>query len=414
MHRLGDNQTSVSAKYNVKFMDQTLLDLAAVSDLNRPIVIETDNGSGSVKEIHVLVSSYQLGVSDTLSHLLNQVRSRQKLRKKIRRVKVSVGWLQSNCRPEIATWLSESLFGATMQSIPGCAGGASPLALSFSGRPKRDGTMVPLPKRHKSPIFSHEDYDMFNNVTNTLLQSMKKEAIAFGGTYMSPPPTNETQIVKLKWSPSNKAKHIDSCDCHGSWRGAYAVKTGESNSVILQECGLPREWVEENFALLLRRECQDIALQLKGNHNPKKYLLIPAGDKHDIIADPPPANEVMTTSVRFQQGNEDTCLRDSLASALHTFGFDQQANDLGANCLLAGCNLSLVGDVSAVLRKLFAKENLQLVKLFPHACSVLQVQACDTEWPIVLVLMTNIGQYGTHAVTVWKGEIYDSNLPFTL
>jgi hypothetical protein len=45
MHRLWRHRKVVSATYNIKFGDQSLLDLAAVADLNRPIVIETDHVS---------------------------------------------------------------------------------------------------------------------------------------------------------------------------------------------------------------------------------------------------------------------------------------------------------------------------------------------------------------------------------
>jgi hypothetical protein len=377
-------------------------------------MIETDDVSTNAKEVDVLVSSYQLGPLVTLRGILGNATARHKLNKRIRRVKVAIVWLESHCRPKIAAWLKESLFGATMHRIPGYDGVASALALSFSGRPKRDATMVPLPKRHKPALFGHDNYDMFDNVTDSLCLAMKKEAVAYGGTYLAPPPKNDTQIIKLKWAPSCKAKHSNARDRYGSWRGAFAVDTGASKAVVLQECGLPRAWVEENFALLLRRECQDIALQLKSNRNPKKYVLIPAGDVHNAVADPPPASELLAMPVRFQQGDKDTCLRDSLASALHAFGFSRQAVELSSNTQLAGCNLSLVGDVSAVVRKLFAKENLQLVKLFSHACSVAQIHDEEMSWPMVLVLMTNDGCYGTHAVTLWQGQIFDANLSYAL
>ncbi len=190
--------------------------------------------------------------------------------------------------------------------------------------------------------------------------------------------------------------------------------TGEAKAIVLQECGLPREWVEENFALQLRRECQDVALDLKSKRNPKKYILIPAGDIHNVVADPPPASELLNVPVLYQQGVTDTCFRDSLASALHAFGLIGQAEELSQLKHLAGCNLGLVGDASAAIRKILAKENMELVKVFQHACSVVQINAEDTSWPIVLVLMTNDGCYGTHAITIWKGMIFDANLPYVL
>ena len=63
---------------------------------------------------------------------------------------------------------------------------------------------------------------------------------------------------------------------------------------------------------------------------------------------------------------------------------------------------------------MFAKSNLEWVKLFPHACNLQQVTAQDSSWPIVLIIQTSDGIYGTHAVTTWKGMIFDSNCPSAL
>jgi hypothetical protein len=201
----------------------------------------------------------------------------------------------------------------------------------------------------------------------------------------------------------------------GGWRGAFGVEMGASKKVVFQECGLPRDWVEENFAMLLRRECQAIATDLDGNRNPKKYIKIPAGDVHNVVVDPPPISQILRhVPVVYQQGDFDTCFRDSLASALHAFGLVVQAKELSCNSQLAGCNHQLVRDASNVIRKMFANQNLVLVKIFNHSCSMEQIEAEGTAWPIVLVLMTSDLCYGTHAVTVWRGLIFDSNLPYAL
>jgi hypothetical protein len=83
MHRLFKDRNGVSTKYNIRFGGQTLLDLAAVADLNWPIVIETDDISTDAKEVDVLVSSYQLGPLVTLRDVLGNATARQKMNKKI-------------------------------------------------------------------------------------------------------------------------------------------------------------------------------------------------------------------------------------------------------------------------------------------------------------------------------------------
>ena len=53
-------------------------------------------------------------------------------------------------------------------------------------------------------------------------------------------------------------------------------------------------------------------------------------------------------------------------------------------------------------------------KVFSTACSVAAVSKEDHNWPLVLIIPTSDGIYGSHAITMWKGIIYDSTYPIAL
>jgi hypothetical protein len=164
--------------------------------------------------------------------------------------------------------------------------------------------------------------------------------------------------------------------------------------------------VESTFAPGLLAECKSIAHGGDSKRCPKKYLFIPAGDDHDLDADPPPEAELLPQmTVQYQQGKRDSCLRHSLASAFYAMGFDGEAKELADQECLSGCNIELLRSAGKVVRRVFAKSNLEWVKLFPHACNLQQVTAQDSSWPIVLIIQTSDGIYGAHAVTTWKGMI---------
>jgi hypothetical protein len=111
----------------------------------------------------------------------------------------------------------------------------------------------------------------------------------------------------------------------------------------------------------------------------------------------------------YLQGDRDSCLRDSLASALAFMGFGSEAKQLAADAALVGCNLNLVQRTSALLQRLFAKSNLVMKKLYTHPCLVSDIAGQDAAWPILLILQTSDGCSGSHAVTTWNHMIFDSN-----
>jgi hypothetical protein len=168
--------------------------------------------------------------------------------------------------------------------------------------------------------------------------------------------------------------------------------------------------VESAFSPAFRVEYKDIAVGGNGKRNPNSYLFIPVGDVHDADDDPPPSTELLPhVAVRYLQGNEDSCLRHSMVSALHSMGFVSEAKVLAADVTLLGCTVELVQRATNVIRKVFREVQLGMQKLHKHACSVEQIAKQDASWPIVLILQTSDGYHGTHAVTTWNRMIYDSN-----
>ena len=456
-------------RYHVKFTPQQFLDLAAVADLKRPIQIvkptrkeDTDDVAppGSKKprtepvaeEVIVRVSSYLMPLGIGLEVLYNDESARLALVPTVRTVKVSVEYILQCTRPEISTWLEESLFGVRVQRILGeNAPPSDALQSSFSGKVERDHVFLSIPQGHKMNLFrpvppvpqaydkakvhlNHSQrkhdlkkqqrtiteiatanvayYDARGNVTANMGERLKRDMKNLYLEYVPPPPKADTQIVKLKWVPSQNPLHAQQRREKGVWHGAYAVKLGTmESSTVLRQCVLLSEWVESEFSPPFRVECKNIATGGgDGKRKETRYLFVPAGDSHDVDADPPPPSELLVhVPVVYLQGNEDSCLRQSMASALDAMGFCHEAQVIASDHTMIGCTVELVQRAAVTVRKLFADANINMRKIFNHASSVEQIGQQDAAWPIVLVLQTSDGCYGTHAITTWRGMIFDSN-----
>ena len=184
---------------------------------------------------------------------------------------------------------------------------------------------------------------------------------------------------------------------------------------MLQECALLKTWVEGAFAAELRAECQTIADGSAGKRNPKRFLFVPAGDVHDTTADPPPSTELIAhVAVAYLQGDQDTCLRHSMASVLAAMGFGSEAKVVAAYASLVGCKIELVRKATGLVQRVFGKSNLIMKKVFNHACSVADIAGEDASWPLVLIIQTSDGCHGTHAVATWNRMLFDSNATYAL
>ena len=438
------NTSFTNKKFNVDFSHQQFLDLAAVADLNRSIKFLPRKLTAQKSEVGVMVSSYIMPDGIGFPALIADRRARLALSPAIREVVVSVPWLLSHSRPEVARFLDDSLLGTKVARVHGNNSGTDALSLSFSGTGERDTGFVALPQGHGAkyfcpvprrgkvekrltirqqpkgrrlrPIVSTASivyYDVNGNATEKLRMVIKKEASKFGLAYAPPPPKADTQVVKLKWVPTRITGQDPKVN--GIWHGAIAMKTGHS-TLVLQECGLLPEWVEQEFSDQLRQQCVDVAtVKGAGGRNPNHYLLIPAGDVHDAEADPPPASELeVDVGVKYQQGSEDTCLRLSMASALAAMGFGDEAKELANDFRLAGSMTDLLRMVVEAVKTVFSSSNLVMKRINNRAFSVDDVSKEDSSWPIVLLLQTSDGCYGSHAITTWKNLIFDSNCDHAL
>ena len=175
-----------------------------------------------------------------LAPLLASLKARQDLRRQIRDVKASVPWLVSQSRPDIAAWTCKSLLGAEVHRISGCSSDA--LGLAFSGKVERERGFLSLPQGHKANLFRPEPpppsseersrakiasqlsdrelqgdaacaadgvstcCDRNDKFTATLDARVKVELKGLDLFFVAPPPDASTQIVKLRWVPSQSAQ----------------------------------------------------------------------------------------------------------------------------------------------------------------------------------------------------------------
>ena len=103
-----------------------------------------------------------------------------------------------------------------------------------------------------------------------------------------------------------------------------------------------------------------------------------------------------------------------MASALHAMGFTEEAKSLALEESISGRTVDLVKRAVQCVRKLFHSSNLVMKKVFATACSVDQVTQEDPSWPMVLILQTSDGSYGSHAISIWNRMIFDSNCPYAM
>jgi hypothetical protein len=412
---------------NVQFRLQDYVDFACVADQNRGIAVDYTSYRRAEQLIAVRVCSYKIPRTATITLLLENQRDRNKLVPEVRTLDVDLKWLRSSCHPEITKVIDDFVLGSKVMRIRGAnIGTDDACSLSFSGSEERVEGFLSLPQGHKAVIHNVEQpkatdatqpdkreiwYDLQHRVTDQMRKFQKHLHLELDLRYAPPPPEDTTQIVKLKWIPSQKRQPID-----GIWHGLFAVKVGVSQSnTTLQECSLTQEWVESAFSVAFLNECRSIANSGTTRRNAKKYLYIPAGDSRNVDDDPPPNDELLAgVGVHFQQGDLDSCLRHSMASALHTMGFAEEAKALALESSISGSTVLLVERAAQCVRKLFKRSNLVLKKVFATASSVAQVAQEDSSWPMVLIIQTSDGVYGSHAITTWKGMIFDSTSPHAL
>jgi hypothetical protein len=339
--RSSSNNKHKRQRYDAEFTPQMHLDFAALTNSNRDVQVKSKSVKGN-DLVSVAVSSYKLPTDIKLATDMKLAALvEDPVAKKT--VIVSKTWLVETCRPDVADWLAESLEGTKVHRIGGGNVGADAFSLECSGKSEQDHAFVSVPQGHVAnkftpigpPLLSKklkpksekaklegnpEPYDQnfysdaCGKATESLRWALRKEAEQNGALHAALPPAADTQMVKLEWVPTSRSnKNKEEC---GMWHGTFAVRLGVyKGSTVLQECGLLSTWVEEAFAEPLRRECRAMAFGRVGKRDPKHFLFIRAGDIHDTNLDPPPSSELLLdVHLVCLQGDEDSCLRHSMAS----------------------------------------------------------------------------------------------------
>jgi hypothetical protein len=410
-------------------MRQDYVDFACVSDNNRPIAVIPTSYKIEKQTIQVQVSSYVIPPHVQLQDLVANQAARRNLVRSVRAVTVDLGWLRTVCRADVLKVLEEIVLGTPVMRVgKEDVGSADGLLLSFAGRSERVKGFSSMPQGQKKVIYKVKQpkppnpdkplqreiwYDSNHHVTKKMVQLMTDLHKQFNLRMVPPPPLDNTQIVKLKWVPSNNPNLKGAED--GIWHGLFATHFGANETkTTMQQCSLTTDWVESAFTLAFRMECKAIATKAGSKRNAAKHLFIPSGASRDVGDDDPPSDQVLTGfKVHYLQGDLDSCLRDSMASALHGMGFTEEATLLAREESMSGRTVVLFERAVQVVRQLFKKTNLVLKKV-AHASSVDDVTREDTNWPMVLVLKTSDGICSSHAVTTWNHMIYDSNCPHAL
>jgi hypothetical protein len=427
-------------RYHMQFREQDYVDFACAADKNRPVALAYETFKRDEQLISINVASYRMpnmakkrkhGIPDNgkITFLMNNRTERRALEREVRTIEVDLRWLRSTCREEMVNKIDELVLGSNVMRVNGQnIATEDAISLSFTGKLERVKGFLALPqgqkiveykvKQPKAPDKTKPDkreiwYDLQHHVTDTLRNLQKAEHIALNLPYAPPPPCNDTQIVKLKWLPSKNKEHRGD---QGIWHGLFAVAMGVAKpAATLQECSLTDDWVKSAFSSAFLRECKAIVTGPTTKRNETKYLYIPAGDARDPDADEPPSEELLTeVSVKYQQGLGNTCLRHSMSSAFHAMGFTENAMKLALETSISGVNVTLVDRAALFVRKQFKDTNLIMKRVFDTACSVDQVTQEDQAWPMLLIIQTSDGIYGSHAITTWNGMIFDSNCPHAL
>ena len=410
---------------------QLYVDYACVSDPNRPLSFDTFSHEEDEQTVQVFVSSYTIPKKTSLKALLDNRTKRRQLRRDVRKVLVNLDWLASTCRPEMWKVVEEKALGTQVLVVGGHHVATSDkLALSFSGVSERVKGYQSVPQGQRQvfirvkppeplnpeeePNMSNILYDSKQNATELMRKIMRDLHSSYNLRQVPPPPKSTTQIVKLQWVPSQNPNRKESDD--GVWHGCFAIHLGKLQSnTQMQQCSLTAEWVESAFSRAFLKECRAVATKAAGyNQSTAKHLFIPAGDSRNPGDDhPAPDLLLLDKQVQYLQGDLDSCLRDSMASAFHAMGFVDEAEVLAKAKSLSRPTVNLISLASQLVRTVFKRAGLVLKKVAKE-CSVDHVAFRDFSWPMVMTLRTDDGLCGSHAITVWNGLIYDSNFPHPL
>jgi hypothetical protein len=151
---------------------------------------------------------------------------------------------------------------------------------------------------------------------------------------------------------------------------------------------------------------------------PKQALPSVAQAQATLLAvDAPPPQALSTTiRIKYRQTEALTCLIDSFCSVIWEFGVCEAAEGLHREhrMRLSQSNYQLIGDWIETTQHNYLNILQLVIRKLPHLYHVDQVLACDTAWPLVVLLSSSDGGVGQHSVTIYEKGIYEPNATFVL
>jgi hypothetical protein len=173
---------------------------------------------------------------------------------------------------------------------------------------------------------------------------------------------------------------------------------------------LTHEWVKNNIS----KEFQQV---LRARGSSTGFLFIPAGNANTDKPYPYQYNESYPT-IKFQQGERNTCATSSFASCLHHLGFESTAKwveDFGKNFVEDSSQdqhrimQQMIHHVQLCNPEFTAKWDVRKIKV-----SEFKIWNDDNIMiPKLLHILGSDGGVG-HALTIYNGLIFDSNLEYAV
>jgi hypothetical protein len=216
---------------------------------------------------------------------------------------------------------------------------------------------------------------------------------------------DERKVIKLKYLPPT---YIHGTDSHGNDQVTDEIRTNGVWKGLLEDgtvTTINEEFVTQSFGTRFVVQCKSLGSQ--------KFLRIPAGSCRSSVMTIIPALMLKNAPpIKYMQGDIDSCVFSSLASAFHQTGIpdlvrvasllQDKCNGLsgGADCLQAAMQI-VASNVSW----------LQPKRMDPK--SFRWEEDINDNMFVVAVMQDSTGSC-QHAITIFRNWIYDSNEPFAL
>jgi hypothetical protein len=210
---------------------------------------------------------------------------------------------------------------------------------------------------------------------------------------------NEDKVVRLKYVPENN-KHIT--DKEGNLEITKKIKIEAKWKAKLesgQEAIVNEDFVSNNFGEKFIEECKRLG--------DKRYVPIPVGScRSSVLSLVPKLQCAEAPRVKYKQGDQDTCVFSSLASALYYTGISRLkdlANDLHQKSTKVSGGINSLVWVKKIVQK--RASWLECKKVLP----IFDWKKDLNENMILVGVIKDSKGSCQHAVSIYRNWVFDSN-----